>query len=261
MAINATNYDGTKDYKIAEVGDVYHPNLLVNGDFQIIPRGGSFSNVKNGVYTAAMWRTYNINSPSLSININGNGMRLSNVIGAVNIYQLVDTSNLIGEKFVFQYSIDGIISKKTGSISSAQTEFAINVSKNCTINWAYATVGNEVYQYIPEDARIALLRSQRYVQNLGDLFFNVPCVIGFNIEYNISYNFYTPMKSKPTVRADAYGIGNVGENLTEPISIDATTNNIYQVIVNNKNGKYTVTNGNPQNRLHIDNVVLSCEPL
>lgn len=58
MAINATNYDGTKDYKIAEVGDVYHPNLLVNGDFQVNQRGKDYYDTETGwAYGVDMWKS------------------------------------------------------------------------------------------------------------------------------------------------------------------------------------------------------------
>lgn len=72
MAINATNYDGTKDYKIAEIGDVYHPNLLINGDFQVNQRGQTtYTGTSSGVYTVDMWKLTNgtLTKPSNGVGV------------------------------------------------------------------------------------------------------------------------------------------------------------------------------------------------
>ena len=56
MAVQATNYDGTREYSVAEIEDVHYPNLLVNGDFKCNQRGKvvyDFS-LKSG-YTLDMW--------------------------------------------------------------------------------------------------------------------------------------------------------------------------------------------------------------
>ena len=47
--------------KLAKAEAVYRPNILINGDFQVWPRGEIFSNIANQ-YTAAMWKLENANT-------------------------------------------------------------------------------------------------------------------------------------------------------------------------------------------------------
>lgn len=52
--------------KLAKVEGLYHPNLLINGDFQVWQRGESFSNVSNQ-YTADRWYVMNTVTPTSTI--------------------------------------------------------------------------------------------------------------------------------------------------------------------------------------------------
>ena len=52
MPINASNYDGSEVYNIAELSDINNENILINGDFQVWQRGTSFPTSASGQYTA-----------------------------------------------------------------------------------------------------------------------------------------------------------------------------------------------------------------
>lgn len=81
MPINASNYDGSEVYNIAELSDINNENILINGDFQVWQRGTYFPTSESGQYTADRWRTFvesgtlNISNSSGRMLVQGNGKR------------------------------------------------------------------------------------------------------------------------------------------------------------------------------------------
>lgn len=66
MPIQATNYDATKTYNIAEISDVTPPqSLTINGDFQVNQRGQA--SYTNGGYNLDMWKT-NYSANTVTVN-------------------------------------------------------------------------------------------------------------------------------------------------------------------------------------------------
>lgn len=196
MAINATNYDGTKDYKIAEVGDVYHPNLLINGDFLSWQRGDSITQTaETAFYSADMWRA-NIKTGTV-IEKTADGMKFSpkgsyGWLGqyAEGIYagkthtlvvrakankathcniQLHSLSKRIELTTEYQdFVLTGVFNANDSgyfpvAICSRLEGDEWNGDEEITIDYADLKLGDSVYEHIAEDKTIATERCQRFV--------------------------------------------------------------------------------------------------
>ncbi len=119
MAVNVQNYKkltgkGTgepKEYTVAEIADVYHPNLLVNGDFQINQRGQSVYDFGVVKYTLDMW----IRQGS-EIRVTSNGIIFNTVNNESNgvLGQKVESIE-VGKKYTVCINIVSI--KGSGSMS------------------------------------------------------------------------------------------------------------------------------------------------
>lgn len=179
MAINATNYDGTKDYKIAEVGDVYHPNLSINGDFQINQRGQtSYSNESlTPAYTLDMWYSIKatITKTDSGVTVSANKGQVAyfvqkipcdntkkTLVAKVNgkIYSTVFT----GTKADIQLdSSVGSISTQYINSAYQQVGFIINNGKTANIEYADLFEGSIAYPHAKEDYSIAFDRCRKYI--------------------------------------------------------------------------------------------------
>lgn len=78
MAVTATKRDGSVDYNVAEVGDLYNDNLLINSDFRsgVINQKGETSYSYTGTggkLTVDMWISYGVN-----VGIETNTIRIVN---------------------------------------------------------------------------------------------------------------------------------------------------------------------------------------
>lgn len=182
MAINATNYDGTKDYKIAEVGDVYHPNLLINGDFQINQRGQEYYDTTSGwAYGVDMWKSIycNINTSeeNVIVVLSENGymqQKLSEPVsgevtvtvnvpyitrGKFEIYLEGESSDntrlTVTKAGVFSHTFKSV--SKATRLSVAFTGFYGN------IDYIDLFEGSIAYRHVKEDHAIALKRCQRFL--------------------------------------------------------------------------------------------------
>ena len=193
--------------KLAKAEALYYPNLVINGDFNIWPRGESFNT--NFAYTAAMWQMSS-NTATVSKNPTG-GMKIDISSAACILMQYLKV-DYTGKTLTFQMKINGSTeyaytydSVQSGS-SSVQLAngISLNISyssekqatqlwirfdsayiSSIVIDWIdvkplpYATV------HIEEDEAIALMRSQEWVYRIpnaligygggsGNLWFSVP---------------------------------------------------------------------------------------
>ena len=81
------------------VDELYHPNLLINGDFQIWQRGTNFPNSKTGGFSADRWKTYTEGQGSLNIrNSNGRMLITGNGKGRYVISQYLLITDEIKDK-------------------------------------------------------------------------------------------------------------------------------------------------------------------
>lgn len=227
MAINATNYDGTKDYKIAEVGDVYHPNLLINGDFQVNQRGGSnytASGASAGVrqYTVDMWNY--INASGLVIIPQADGIYVDNTSGKRDCYFSQILPNLESGTYTVSFEVlektgdvtfymDGINSDSHESISIGKNIFThtgkpttyvfyLKIGARIKLKYCDLFEGDIAYPHVKEDYAIALYRCMRYFTRYGKNYSKTLGVGYVRNDHKIRfvYNFPAKMHSKPTVK-------------------------------------------------------------
>ena len=189
MAVQATNYDGTREYEVAEVKDVYRPNLLINGDFQCNQRGQADYNITAGwKYTLDMWKAYNLylntkNKGVISISVptssigyfvqhldetkNGDFTFVVNVPlihrGTISVY----LEGAGTEKFTISKS--GIHTHTFKNVTGA-TKLSMELN-NFYGDFKYIDLfeGDVAYPHVKEDYTLALERCQRYIYRNKDL--------------------------------------------------------------------------------------------
>lgn len=182
MAINATNYDGTKDYQIAEIGDVYRPNLLVNGDFQINQRGQtSYSNKSlTPAYTLDMWYSIKatITKTASGVTVSANRGQAAHLVQKIPLRNTTKTlvAKVNGKIYstVFTGSKATIrLDSSVGSISTQyvdstyqQVDFIINSGKTANIEYCDLFEGGIAYPHVKEDYGVAYQRCLRFLNIL-----------------------------------------------------------------------------------------------
>lgn len=183
MPINATNYDGTKDYKIAEIGDVHHPNLLINGDFQVNQRSKTtFVNNSNTLtYTVDMWGvikgtvTKTANGVTVTANQGqeayfGQYLEVDNTTIQVTakVNGTVYTLTFRGERTSLNFKdSSGSITLEYTSNKYLHVLFTVAHNKSVNIEYVDAVYGNEMYAHEKEDYGIAQYRCLRYFYRCG----------------------------------------------------------------------------------------------
>lgn len=255
MAINATNYDGTKDYKIAEIGDVYHPNLLVNGDFQVNQRGQTtytFTGGNNG-YTLDMWRI--IYGNGVRVTYGKDGVTVDNTSGSQQCYfgqPLVDFPNT-------SYSVNVKVSQKTGDVkfylngvssgvalnvgenhfllSGTPDQFVIHLAKGAKVKITYCDLfkGSIVYPHVIEDYPIAFARCLEWLEivrrGVGVIFNSSghPSVV-----YNIANKISTPtITFNGPITFLGYTSSTIWENINQNnLEIDIKYNTLWMTAKN-----------------------------
>lgn len=193
MAIEATNYDGTKDYSVAEIKDVYHPNLLINGDFKINQRGQT---IYTSIATAASltvdcWRiggqaTLTVNDDNIILSATGSGeaylaqhidkdLTGEKLSVAVKVkYDKVYTGTITVTDVETVFISDGqwmTVSAKYDS-NRKGTQIYINVKGGHSYSFKYADAfeGSIVYPHIEEDDATALMRCEKKLLKLPNGF-------------------------------------------------------------------------------------------
>lgn len=219
MAINATNYDGTKDYKIAEIGDVYHPNLVINGDFQVNQRGAStYTGTASGVYTVDMWRLTNgtLTKPS-----NGVGVTVTAGSAACTLVQKIpnkygQTRHTLHTKCAnkeYTTSVQGNntstvqIADSVGSISLKvdsdyiTVTYRINANKTAYIEYCDVFMSQSYLAHVIEDYGTAYQRCLRFFYRCGTGYTRTIGVGYIRNDHNARFAYQYPvmMASVPTI--------------------------------------------------------------
>ena len=198
MAVQATNYDGTREYEVAEVKDVYRPNLLINGDFQCNQRGEpvyDFGQTLSYGYTLDMW--YSARVKVTKFNAPSEWIQLDNKDNTSHVFkQRINLKN--STKYTFttwvaqptgtvkislerqgETGIDLMTLKKgrnevtfTSPANSESTQLAICfvMGVNSSIGVLYANLfeGDIAYPRVKEDYNVALARCQQYLKCYRD---------------------------------------------------------------------------------------------
>lgn len=170
---------------------LYHPNLLINGDFQCNQRGQSeYTAFSTGAYNLDMWRNYFGNSTSKSVKQVENGVEIfGNVV--IDIEQYVDYKNAVGKLFAIGCSVDNIRHEFTFTMQSTTTSLKVkenitvsiratneritlelwnNTGAKILVNYIDLFEGNIVYPHVRKDYATALMRCQQYVISLQGKF-------------------------------------------------------------------------------------------
>ena len=219
MAVQATNYDGTREYEVAEVKDVYRPNLLINGDFQCWQRGDSVvggGGSRN--YGADMWYT---STKNVTMQKDINGLKVNT---KASIGQFITTNNgklKVGKPYTLVASINNKITvlnfiggtQKSVALSGAENiyyqinwdgkEFVgvTNLEPTSILNYVDLFEGDIAYPHVKEDYALALKRCQRYIYVQNPSYF--PVTLGWSNSPgdHLSWSINHPvlMESNPSV--------------------------------------------------------------
>ena len=265
MAIQATNYDRTKTYSVAEIADVYHPNLLVNGDFQINQREQS-EYTTSLAYTVDMWRIY-----QAKVNVLENGVKVTatNSSQTASFTQLLDTLNGVhtislkanDKIFTFTFTPKNVEQRfrcdvfnvyvKNDTVKN-QTDISliVDIGKSITVEYVDLFEGNIAYPHVKEDYQQALLRCLYYVE-YGEF----ACQYN-NTTYFISgFTYKFPKKDTPNI---IFIKTVVDESGTVNGTFEAVSQNTYSCPFIRYNGTSAVGLGNKVLNVR---VLITCEPL
>lgn len=188
--------------KLAKAEAVYRPNILINGDFQVWPRGEIFSNIANQ-YTAAMWKLENANtqvsvvekSSDIPEGVDCNySIHIKDTGTLANIYFSQYLKNGLKGKYVLSFwykstskmnsyiydngsaqlfmseNTNGIWKYKMLKINATNLTRICLIQDGCNGDFYLASVrlysGEVDFNHIEEDEATALIRSQQYVYNV-----------------------------------------------------------------------------------------------
>lgn len=224
MPIQATNYDATKTYNIAEISDVTPPqNILINGDFQIWQHGESFTITGDEAfhYTADMWCVYASTGQTIEVNRTSYGLTFS---GTAAIMQRMLPLEA-GQKYIFLARVDDDIKTlqitggtytensflKYGKAGSYE-QLQIKSNGITKVGNARLWKGTNIYPIIEEDDAIALLRCQKFVKIIT---FQASgyCTTGGAIDFVAPFEI--KMDSSPTISVMSEGFKTNVYTITE----------------------------------------------
>lgn len=158
-----------------DISQISHPNLLINGDFQVWQRGTSFtSGFVGGVYTADRWRVFGNEGSSIKVEKVTDGMKITAVTsGAVALITQKFEANLKtflnGKKVTFSAEIDGVTVKNTYTYGSGdafdisyQVLSAATAGNSTIIKNVKLELGEISTPFSPRPIAEELLLCQRY---------------------------------------------------------------------------------------------------
>lgn len=273
MAIQATNYDGTKIYNVAEIADVYHPNLLVNGDFQINQRGQTEYNFnKQGGYGLDMWqhRQGNYYQALIVTPIKGGGVhvKLGTNVGA-GLRQYLDVDKFkIGQSYTTVIKIDNteykgmiilensfkaiiendVFMLELGFVEENKIAYSLwfkNGNSEYDIWYVDLFEGDIAYPHVKEDKTIALVRCSEYVKVIN---YNTSKYCSYENYVQDTFMFEIPMASNPT-----YQIVEIGTSINvKSATINVTKERVLLATFATATGIL---------RVQDKKCLISCEPL
>ena len=216
----------------AVVDNLYRPNLLINGDFQINQRGQKVYESKTAwTYTADMWRIKNKNGTGLTLTINEDGtitIANANTIERGYLQQWLGNT-LIGTHTLCCYvtSITGICfmgnndekvlnvgeNHLSVNYSDGLTNFLISIMPNSSVTLKYVDLFEEpiAYPHIKEDYATALGKCTRYLQYIHGC---VPTTYAYTNCFYLFNTGYSPMAHIPSITSfDCWSYNSSGENI------------------------------------------------
>ena len=186
--------------RLAKTDMVYRPNLLINGDFQVWPRGESFTIQSSQTNkTAAMWQLQNQRETAAQIfhqttdEGKGTGFGFPG-LSSMRIYQWLPIEVMKpyeGKKMTRIWSVNKQVSKEEFTLDLTENinggywrAFYYLSSSNDVLNFAGLYEGSVGTHFI-EDEATALMKSQEWVYRIpnaligygggsGNLWFSVP---------------------------------------------------------------------------------------
>lgn len=268
--LKVSNYNKTLAYSLAEAKDLYRPNLLINGDFQVNQRQQTTYNGDNSkyTYTVDMWRIVTTNvsvTCALTKNEDGSITFSSNGTGNASFEQVIDlpvsdytavieVSNLNGSGIFgiappdtawFQNNLqNGITIVKGNSIKPNRVVVRLNNTSSVTIKYIDLFEGSIAYPHVKENYAIALSRCYRYLYVIPQLNL-VRYWYSLNSSYYVGFLFPMKMASIPNISGTYQGT-NVG---TISLTFEYDTVGVH----------YSSTQQDA-NGVDMKNVVISCEP-
>ena len=241
---------------------LYHPNLLINGDFQCWQRGTPYQTIVGYTtkYLADMWFTNNSNVKVSAVPNGGLKLEYSNDSEAW-IKQKVDLE--ADKHYTCVYKINNNIKVKhfigkqyfedTKNIEyGSGGDLAIHIRPNDILKYVDLFEGDVAYPHVKEDYAIALNRCKRYIDRVS---FTIP-VINNVTNY---YRFDIPKVSDPTVIEETNIYGVKGSDLKYHLSSDSRQGIARAFLTPTVVGyNQTVTD---QAMTLITSMLLTCEPL
>ena len=294
--ITVTNVSKTAKHEVAEVKDVYRPNLLINGDFQVNQREQS-EYIGEWKHSLDMWFL----GGKITLTILSDGwIRLTNTdtVGAHAFTQRLKYAGLSeSEPHVFQIECRNVkgnvkaFSENGGKHPSLPTDIVYGVLQNglnvytlnntsqnkigvsigvwldknssIELNFMSLTEGTVAYPHIKEDSALAISRCREYLRYIN-LIGNQYALLSSGKEAWVMFQFdnYAGMKTTPTLSTKKVGIVNIsggGTIILGPTVTPWRTGGTSKVKVNDPNPTVKFFD-NMHYPVYLD-AFLSCEPL
>lgn len=279
-------------FELLKPSAVSNPNLIVNGDFQVWQEGEEFTNIANK-YVADIWYIGNVKNATPSIkkvNLTKDTSPINNVNTAINITETNEGINT-GVYYRFEKPIYGKYTLSFYAKADKEADMIVNKddaninlgSAHLTTEWKRFVftiedidsffvlyipqvditmtgfkleIGDIATAFVSRSYQEELLACQRFINYIQLISSPAPLRAGNIIEYISTFEFSTPMRTIPTTSVGKCSIGNVGVNLSAPITllVDKIDRMSYFYITDN--GKYSVTNGDTNNYCILENITL-----
>lgn len=268
----------------AVLDGLHHPNLLINGDFQINQRGQNEYSISSGyLYTVDMWCVY-VNSASENVKVleTENGIKLTSSSKDRALCQKFEPLE-IGKKYILIVKVNNTIRKLEfiGGTYIANNQY---LSYEISGNFEYITIKQNgvdieveyadlfesgiVYPHVKEDYAIALDRCMSCLQIYDPVNLGLFKAWGENRNSMlIGYiGMYKKMINKPTIMIGfnkIYSDSNVNGYDYEKGTFNVITfisNNSIKIMIKKLNS-LDVFNRDYEYFTNTEKITLSCEPL
>lgn len=218
MAIQATNYDQTQEYDVAEMGDLCNDNLLANSDFKsgIINQKGQTSYTKGNedwgrYYTIDMWAIQrgiqlSVNSNSISVKCTNSSepgylMQYVDYVGKATF--IIDVQSVTGS--VSFNTSEGQYTQLTKGLNVIPFDFSgnwinIRISEGATIviNYMKLEKGSHFTGMPAWDEALELTKCMYHFQHLERV--PIYTTSSGGITYFMTTGFFIPMHKDPSMK-------------------------------------------------------------
>lgn len=227
---DGTPFSAAEMNKIIDgINNLSNPNLLINSDFRVHQRGGIFSNIAGGKYTADRWMIWceSAYRPYLTVKCSDAGgltIENNNVSAKAECYlqyylEDQDLFSLRGHKVGITYSIGSAKEYELSQITPSHTsrllvnkKLSISSGKSIKINYVKAEIVDEgadnttiplfVTPYFPRPYAQEFSNCQRFYQQLEEYF--VLPYARINGLCRFCVQIPTPMRIAPIVSGSVY---------------------------------------------------------